>query len=341
LPEEPQAPPGAPAAAPATSIGTALVTGAAGFIGSHLVERLLALGARVYGVDKFDDYYSPALKIHQVAPSLANPRFTLDVVDLADAEAVRSYAARIPRPDVVVHLAAVAGVRLSVAEPARYVRANLVATQNVLDAWSRAGTPLVFASSSSVYGNTSRAPFSEDEACIDPPSPYAATKRGCELLCRVAHQMHGSPITMLRFFTVYGPRQRPDLAIRKFSTAILRGSEVPIFGDGSMARDFTHVSDIVRGIVHAMRESQGFRTVNLGNSSPCTVKALVEKLGRALATEPRVRYVDRPLGEMDVTFADITRAGQLWGWRPVIELDEGLREFALWLQQQEEAGRNP
>jgi UDP-glucuronate 4-epimerase len=325
----------------AGDVKTALVTGAAGFIGSHLVERLLALGMRVYGVDKFDDYYSPELKLHQIAPSVGNPAFSLDVVDLAEADAVRAYAARIPRPDVVVHLAAVAGVRLSVAEPARYVRANLVATQNVLDAWSRQGTPLVFASSSSVYGNTSRAPFSESEPCIDPPSPYAATKRGCELLCAVSHQMHGSPIGMLRFFTVYGPRQRPDLAIRKFSTAILRGREVTIFGDGTMARDFTHVSDIVRGIVHAMRESEGFRTVNLGNSSPCTVTALVDKLGRALGVEPRVRHVDRPPGEMNVTYADISRAKELWGWRPVVELDDGLGEFAHWIKAEEAAGRNP
>jgi UDP-glucuronate 4-epimerase len=320
---------------------TVVVTGAAGFIGSHLVERLLALGSRVYGVDKFDDYYPPELKIHHLASIIGHRGFSLDVVDLADADAVRAYAARIPQPEVVVHLAAVAGVRLSVAEPARYVRANLVATQNVLDAWSRAGTPLVFASSSSVYGNATKAPFSEDAPCVDPPSPYAATKRGCELLCRVAHEIHGSPITMLRFFTVYGPRQRPDLAIRKFGTAILRSQEVTMFGDGTMARDFTHVSDIVRGIVHAMKGGAGFRTVNLGNSSPCTVRSLIDKLGRALGVEPVVKSVERPPGEMNVTFADITRAGELWGWRPVVELDDGLHEFAQWLKAEEAAGRNP
>jgi UDP-glucuronate 4-epimerase len=330
-----------PGAEPKNSIGTVVITGAAGFIGSHLVERVLALGAHVYGVDKLDDYYPAELKIRNVAPTLGNPSFSFEVLDLADADAARAYAKRVPRPDVVVHLAAVAGVRLSVVDPARYVRANLVATQNVLDAWSREGVPLVFASSSSVYGNSSRAPFSEDEPCTEPPSPYAATKRGCELLCRVAHEIHGSPITMLRLFTVYGPRQRPDLAIRKFSTAILRRQEVTMFGDGTMARDFTHVSDIVRGIVHAMREAQGFRTVNLGNSSPCTVTALVDKLGHALAIEPRVRHVDRPPGEMDVTFANIERAGKLWGWRPVVELDEGLRDFATWITNEESSGRNP
>jgi len=324
------------------SAKTALVTGCAGFIGSHLTERLLGEGYRVYGVDKLDDYYPAKLKMQQIAPSLGNPGFSLDVLDIADSAALGVYAAKIPKPDVIVHLAAVAGVRLSVTDPARYVRANLVATQNVLDAWSRPfGIPLVFASSSSVYGNNSRAPFSEDEPCVEPPSPYAATKRGSELLCHVAHQIHGIPITMLRFFTVYGPRQRPDLAIRKFSTAILRNLEVTVFGDGSMARDFTNVSDIVRGVMCAMRETSGFRTVNLGNSSPCTVSALVDKLGQALGITPRVRRIDRPAGEMDVTFADVRRAAELWGWKPEIKLDEGLAEFAKWLNGEEAAGRNP
>jgi UDP-glucuronate 4-epimerase len=321
---------------------TAVVTGCAGFIGSHLVEHLIAEGARVYGVDKLDDYYPAALKIHHLAAILQSPRFSLDILDLADAAATRTYAAKLPRPDVIVHLAAVAGVRLSVSEPARYVQANLVATQNVLDAWSRApSVPLVFASSSSVYGNSSRAPFSEDEPCIAPPSPYAATKRGCELLCQVSNQIHGSAITMLRLFTVYGPRQRPDLAIRKFSTAILRRQEVTVFGDGSMARDFTHVNDVVRGIRAAMRETSGLHVVNLGNSAPCTVSELVERLGRALGAAPRVRRVERPAGEMDVTFANIARAGERWGWRPSVSLESGLSDFAAWIRAQEQAGRNP
>ncbi|HKQ68129.1 MAG TPA: NAD-dependent epimerase/dehydratase family protein [Polyangiaceae bacterium] len=321
---------------------TVLVTGAAGFIGSHLCESLLEEGWTVYGADKLDDYYPAELKIQQIAPSLTKLSFSFEVIDLGDAVATHRYAAKIPRPDVVVHLAAVAGVRLSVTDPARYVRANLVATQNVLDAWSReAKVPLVFASSSSVYGNNSRPPFSEDEPCIEPPSPYAATKRGAELLCHVAHLIHAAPITSLRFFTVYGRRQRPDLAIRKFSTAILRDKEVTVFGDGSMARDFTHVSDIVRGIRSAMNETSGYRTVNLGNSAPCSVNDLVAKLGKALGKAPRVRLVDRPAGEMNATFADVRRAASLWGWKPEVPLDDGLADFARWLEVEERAGRNP
>jgi UDP-glucuronate 4-epimerase len=319
---------------------TAVVTGCAGFVGSHLTEKLLHDGWRVYGIDKFDDYYPPLLKIHHVTPSLSHKHFSLEVLDLSE-NSVAAYAAKV-RPDVVVHLAAVAGVRLSVSDPARYVRANVVATQNVLDAWSRsAAVPLVFVSSSSVYGNSSRAPFSEDEPCVKPPSPYAATKRSAELLCEVAHAIHGCPITMLRFFTVYGQRQRPDLAIRKFSTAVLRRNEVTVFGDGSMARDFTHVHDIVRGVVSAMGETKGLRTVNLGNSSPCTVRDLVQKIGRVLKTEPKVTSVPRPPGEMDITFADIRRAEQLWGWRPETSLDDGLADFVGWLEHEEAAGRNP
>jgi len=324
-----------------TPARTVLVTGCAGFIGSHLVERLLAAGHTVQGIDKLDDYYPPHLKIHHLEASLRHPRFALEVLDLADPAAVQAYAGRSAKPDVVVHLAAVAGVRLSLIEPARYVRANVLATQNVLDAWSRAGIPLVFASSSSVYGNDSRTPFAETEPCANPPSPYAATKRSAELLCVVAHHIHRCPITMLRFFTVYGPRQRPDLAIRKFSTAILRQQEVTVFGDGSMARDFTHIDDVVRGVEHAMSEHEGMKTVNLGNSSPCTVTALVEKLGHALGIAPHVRRVDRPVGEMDVTFADVSKAQKLWGWRPQIALDDGLRDFAAWIKAEEATGRNP
>lgn len=320
---------------------TAVVTGCAGFIGSHLAEVLLKEGWHVRGIDKLDDYYPVRLKIQNLQPLLAHPDFSFDALDLADGQALQTYAAGV-KPDVVVHLAAVAGVRLSITDPARYVRANVVATQNVLDAWSRAsGTPLVFGSSSSVYGDDTKPPFSEDAACAKPRSPYAATKRSGELLCEVAHSIHGCPITMLRFFTVYGPRQRPDLAIRKFSTAVLRDREIVVFGDGSMARDFTHVRDIVRGIRHAMNEKEGLSVVNLGNANPCSVSDLVQKIGEVMGKEPRVRHVARPPGEMNLTYADVSRAEARWGWRAEVQLSDGLRDFAAWLRIEEESGRNP
>jgi nucleoside-diphosphate-sugar epimerase len=312
----------------------ALVTGCAGFIGSHVVEHLLATGYRVHGVDSFDDYYDPRLKVANIEAALRDDRFELDVLDLAEPDAAQRLAAR-TRPDVVIHLAGMPGVRRSVAEPARYVRANVVATQNVLDAFARERpVPIVFAGSSSAYGNDTRPPFDETSACNAPPSPYAATKRACELLCYAAAENFGAPVTILRLFTVYGPRQRPDLAIRKFATAMLRKEEITVFGDGSMARDFTHVSDIVRGISSAAHERTGYRIVNLGNASPVTVLELIEKLARALKVKPRVRFVTRPTGEMNVTFADIRRAGDLWSWRPRVPIEDGLTDFALWLRRE-------
>jgi UDP-glucuronate 4-epimerase len=314
-------------------IGTVVVTGCAGFIGSHLTETLLAEGFRVHGIDNFDDYYPKAMKLRHLASSLGHPAFTLHEVDLADPVRTRVLADSLPC-DVVVHLAALAGVRLSVLAPARYVRANVVATQHVLDAWASPSrrVPLVHASSSSVYGNGGSVPFREDAPLGQPASPYAATKRAAELLCEVAHTLHGAPITMLRFFTVYGPRQRPDLAIRKFATAIMAGQPVPVFGDGSMARDFTHVSDIVRGIRAAMNEREGVRTINLGNSSPVTVGTVVDLLGEIIGRAPRIERLPRPPGEMDITFADIGRARGRWGWRPTVEFQSGLQELVDWLR---------
>lgn len=320
-----------------TTLRTALVTGCAGFIGSHVVEHLLANGFRVHGIDSFDDYYDPRLKVRNLQGVLHDERFALDVMDLASPGAARMLASRV-RPDVVIHLAGIPGVRRSIEEPSRYVRANVVATQSVLDAFAQKdAVPIVFAGSSSVYGNDTPAPFLESSPCVKPASPYAATKRASELLCSVAAETLGAPITIVRLFTVYGPRQRPDLAIRKFATAMLRGEEIAVYGDGSMARDYTHVSDVVRGIAAAAEEQEGFRIVNLGNSSPVTLLELVEKLGRAFDIEPRVCFVERPPGEVDVTYADISRAGERWSWRPRMSLEQGLADFATWLRLEGQA----
>jgi UDP-glucuronate 4-epimerase len=318
----------------AVSSRSALVTGCAGFIGSHVVEHLLATGFRVQGVDSFDDYYDPRLKAENIEAALRDERFELDVMDLADPDAVRALAAR-SRPDVIIHLAGTPGVRRSIDEPARYVRSNIVATQNILDAFARENpVPIVFAGTSSAYGNDTPVPFDESAPCVTPPSPYAATKRACELLCSVAGATFGAPITILRLFTVYGPRQRPDLAIRKFAAAMLHGKEVVVYGDGSMARDFTHVNDIVRGIAAAAQEREGFRIINLGNSSPVTVLELVEKMGKAFGVAPRLRLVPRPPGEMNVTYANIARAAERWSWRPRVTLDDGLADFARWMRRE-------
>jgi UDP-glucuronate 4-epimerase len=315
-------------------VRSALVTGCAGFIGSHVVEHLLGAGYRVHGVDSFDDYYDPRLKVENLEAALRDDRFVLDVADLADPSETKLLAARV-RPDVIIHLAGMPGVRHSIEDPGRYVRGNIVATQNLLDAFGREEpVPIVFAGSSSAYGSDTPAPFDEAAPCVTPPSPYAATKRACELLLSVAHGTFGVPVTILRLFTVYGPRQRPDLAIRKFAAALLRGDEIPVFGDGSMARDFTHVNDIARGIAAAALERDGFRIVNLGNSSPVTVLELIDKLGNAFEIAPRVRFVPRPRGEMNVTFASIARASERWSWRPCVPLDDGLADFARWMRRE-------
>jgi nucleoside-diphosphate-sugar epimerase len=317
----------------------ALVTGCAGFIGSHVVEHLLGAGFRVHGIDSFDDYYDPRLKVKNIEGVLHDDRFVLDVMDLSAPGTARVLAAR-ARPDVVIHLAGMPGVRRSIDEPSRYVRANIVATQNVLDAFAQKNpVPIVFAGSSSAYGNDTPTPFDESAPCARPASPYAATKRSCELLCSVAGDTLGSPITVVRLFTVYGRRQRPDLAIRKFATAMLRGEEIVVYGDGSMSRDYTHVSDVVRGIAAAAEEREGFRIINLGNSSPVTLLDLIEKLGRALGITPRLRFVDRPPGELNVTYADIRRATERWSWRPRVTLEQGLADFAAWLRSEVQPAR--
>jgi UDP-glucuronate 4-epimerase len=310
------------------------VTGCAGFIGSHLTERLLASGVRVIGVDSFDDYYDPRLKVANLETALQNPGFELELVDLTDADAVASLASNV-QVDAVVHLAGIPGVRRSIEEPARYVRANVLATQHLLDRFSRAdAVPLVFAGSSSVYGDDTPAPFAEAAPCVGPKSPYAATKRAGELLCRVAHETFAAPITVVRLFTVYGPRQRPDLAIRRFANAMLADEEIVVYGDGSAARDYTHVSDVVAGISHAMREREGFGVVNLGGSSPVTTMEMVGSLGRIVGVTPRVRHVPQPPGEMRQTFADVRLAGDRWAWRPQVGFEDGLADFVLWLRAQ-------
>jgi UDP-glucuronate 4-epimerase len=229
-----------------------LLTGAAGFIGSHVAERLLAAGASVVGVDNFDPFYDPAEKRANLEPSLAHDAYAFIEADCADPASLESKLDALPgggRFDVVVHLAAKAGVRPSIEDPGGYVRANLVATQAMLDLARRRGIDrFVFGSSSSVYGNNEKVPFSEADPVDRPISPYAATKRAGELLCHSHHHLYGTAVHCLRFFTVYGPRQRPDLAIRKFATLMLRGQEIPMFGDGTTERDYTWVDDIVAGV---------------------------------------------------------------------------------------------
>ncbi len=315
-----------------------LVTGAAGFIGSHLVERLLARGDAVVGVDNFDPFYSPEEKRRNLAGASAHPRFRLLEADCAEGESLEALLGEEPI-DAIVHLAAKAGVRPSIQQPAAYTRANIVATQAMLELARRRGIDrFVFGSSSSVYGNADRVPFSEEDAADRPISPYAATKRAGELLCHTYHHLYGTGIIALRFFTVYGPRQRPDLAIRKFGTLMLRGESVPVFGDGAMERDFTWIDDILQGVLAALDRTLAvageFRIINLGESRTTTVAHLIELIGAALGIDPRIQHLPLQPGDVQRTFADVSLARQLLGYRPTMAIEEGIPRFTEWLKAQ-------
>jgi len=310
----------------------ALVTGAAGFIGSHLTERLLGEGWSVVGVDSFDTFYDPRVKRRNIAASLANERFRLIEADIRDRAAMEQ---AVPRDaDVIVHLAARAGVRPSIAEPALYADVNINGTVVLLEAARRCGIPkFVFASSSSVYGNNRKVPFSEQDNVDFPISPYAATKKAGELICHTYHHLYGTAINCLRFFTVYGPRQRPDLAIHKFARLIEQGKPVPVFGDGSMMRDFTYIDDILNGVVAAMDRCTGYEIYNLGESRPISVNDLVAELERALGRKAERQYLPVQPGDVERTYADVRKAEKNLGYRPSTDIPTGLARFVAWLRE--------
>lgn len=318
-----------------------LVTGAAGFIGSHVAHRLIGHGADVVGLDNFDPFYSRSLKDANVrvcheAAAATSGMFELMEGDLTDAQAVDRAMGRC---DSVIHLAAKAGVRPSIADPAGYARANVVGTSVVLDSASRAGCDrVVVASSSSVYGNASRVPFSENEQAAEPISPYAATKRACELLGHTHHHLTGLPVAMLRFFTVFGPRQRPDLGIRLFLDRCSKGETIRMFGDGTSSRDYTFIDDIVDGVLasHEAIPAHGYRVWNLGGSSPVRLDELLAAVGRTVGREAVVEQVDQQPGDVDRTWADLSRSESELGYGPKVEFEAGLAR--QWEWQRESAG---
>jgi UDP-glucuronate 4-epimerase len=307
-----------------------LVTGGAGFIGGHLVEALLARGDAVVALDAFTADYDPARKRRTAAALARAPGFSLVEGDLRDPAALAR--ALDPRPDVVVHLAARAGVRASLEDPAGYCDVNLTGTAQLLHAMAGAGCGrLVFASSSSVYGARRDPPFHEDDPLAPPESPYAATKRAGELLCATWHQRVGLQATCLRFFTVYGPRQRPDMAIAAFLRRARAGLPLRLFGDGSSARDYTYVDDTVAGLVAAVDRPLGWAVVNLGNHDPVQLDALARAVAEAAGRPLRVeRAPDQP-GDVPLTCADLGRARSLLGYAPRVGLGEGLSRVVAWM----------
>jgi UDP-glucuronate 4-epimerase len=319
-----------------------LVTGAAGFIGSHLVDRLLTQGATVLGVDDFDPFYPPEAKRANLARALTSSRFQLIEVDCADRRALEA-AIPVEPIDAVIHLAARAGVRRSLSDPAGYVRANVLGTQVVLDlARRRRIGRMILGSSSSVYGGTGPLPFAEDHPADRPLSPYAATKRAAELACAIYGRTHDVAIVALRFFTVYGPRQRPDLAMRKFGTLMLQEAPLPVFGDGSSMRDYTWIDDVTDGAIRALTRTRdarsGFEVFNLGSGRATPLDRLIELLAHALDAEPRIQYQPPQPCDPHATCADISKSRDVLGYAPRVGIEEGVRRFATWLRPRVPSG---
>ena len=311
-----------------------LVTGAAGFIGSHLVQALVDQGDTVVGIDNFDPFYPREMKERNLA-EVGQGRFDFHELDLLDVPRLRSL---LTPETIIVHLAAKAGVRPSLADPVGYARVNVTGTAAVAEAARQAGVSrLVFGSSSSVYGDSTPVPFREDAVAVVPVSPYAATKRAGELLLDAIAPIYRLRVVSLRFFTVYGPRQRPDLAIHAFTRKMVEGRPLTIFGDGTQARDYTYCDDIIAGVLSAIEWSATapfkVETFNLGGSRPIPTEAMVTEIAQALGVRPKIEWAPMQPGDVQRTAADITKAHAVLGYQPQTSFPEGVRRFVHWFRE--------
>lgn len=313
-----------------------LITGGAGFIGSHLVDRLVGDdGFQVTVLDDFNDFYDPAIKRSNISTHLGRNNFELVEGDIADSKMINDLFRR-HRFDYVVHLAARAGVRPSLENPLGYENTNVRGTYTMLEAARNNGVAkFIFGSSSSVYGTNSRVPFSEDDPISNPISPYAATKIAGEAACHAYSHLYDMKVICLRFFTVYGARQRPDLAIHKFARLISQGRSIPMFGDGTTRRDYTYIDDIISGLLAALRfEASNFEIINLGESQTVELRELVALLEKALGKRAAIDYQPLQAGDVPVTYADIGKARSLLGYEPRTQIEEGIKRFVKWFEQQ-------
>lgn len=318
-----------------------LITGGAGFIGSHLVDRLLGDGHEVLCLDNFNDFYDPALKEENISQAKEHPNFTLIKGDILDTELLDNIFSGNYKPQTtnsaprtIIHLAAIAGVRPSIASPAKYVDVDIKGTVNLLEMAKKYEIKqFVFGSSSSVYGVNENVPFSEDDPTDFQASPYATAKKAGELYCRTYHHLYGIPVTILRFFTVYGPRQRPDMAIRKFTELMIEGKPVPMFGDGASERDYTYIDDCIGGIMAAIERPFDFEVFNLGNSTTVKLKELIKLIVRKLGVNPKIEQLPEQPGDVPITYADISKARSLLGYNPKVLLEDGIERFVRWFRE--------
>jgi UDP-glucuronate 4-epimerase len=316
----------------------ALITGGAGFAGSHLVGRLLEQGHQVTAIDNFDPFYDPDTKRRNLTAYLTSERFRLIEADLLNLDAAN--AAGGSEFDLLVHLAARPGIPASIRAPVLYSRLNVSGTAAALELTRHLGIRrFIFASSSSVYGEGARVPFSEESSAKRPISPYAATKRTGELLCHAHHHLYGLSVVCLRLFTVYGPRQRPDLAIHRFARLMSAGEPLPVHGDGSTERDYTYIGDVLQAVEGAIRYTEdhpgAFELVNVGGGRPTPLHHLIEVLADALGVEPRIRSLPPREGDLPRTWADLRKAREIFGYEPSIPLEEGIRRFVEWFRREQ------
>ncbi|MFO8000047.1 MAG: GDP-mannose 4,6-dehydratase [Marinilabilia sp.] len=316
-----------------------IVTGCAGFIGSHLTEALLAEGHEVYGIDNFDPFYAPSVKQANLNHFLNHRSFTFYENDLTDEKNTSAIFSR--GADIVVHLAGKAGVRPSIEDPQGYIDHNITATRIVLSAMQKNNIrKIAFASSSSVYGNNPETPWREDQNVDNPISPYAFSKKACELLNHTWHHLYNIDVINMRFFTVYGPRQRPDLAIHKFTRMLHEGKPLTLFGDGSTSRDYTYINDTISGVrkvISYLRDHNNvFETINLGNNHPVSLNDLVEQISKVTGITPEINRMPMQPGDVNITYANIDKASDMLGYKPETPLERGLQKFAEWFRSTNE-----
>lgn len=313
---------------------TYFITGGAGFIGSTLCERLLQEENKLIVIDNFCDFYNPIIKEKNVEKLLKSPNFKLYKADIRDRQMIKNIF-RENSIDLVIHLAAMAGVRPSIENPILYQDVNCLGTQNILEEMKNNNIhKLVMASSSSVYGNCKSVPFNENMIVDFAISPYAATKKANEVMCHVYHQIYGFNVMLLRFFTVYGPRQRPDLAINKFTRLMIEGKEIPMFGDGKTSRDYTYIDDIVDGIIrsceYCLNNNNVYEILNIGSSNPISLKTMIKTIGKILDVKPKIKELPMQQGDVERTYADISKAKKLIGYEPKISFELGIKKFIRW-----------